>query len=31
MDTIQVEAGQKISAGQQVGTVGNSGTTFGAL
>jgi murein DD-endopeptidase MepM/ murein hydrolase activator NlpD len=31
MDTIQVEAGQKISAGKQVGTVGNSGTTFGAL
>jgi len=31
MDTIQVEAGQKISAGQQVWTVGNSGTTFGAL
>ena len=31
MDTIQVEAGQSISAGQQIGTVGNSGTTFGAL
>lgn len=31
MDTIQVEAGQKIWAWQQVWTVGNSGTTFGAL
>lgn len=31
MDTIQVEAGQKISAWQQIGTVGNSWTTFGAL
>lgn len=31
MDIIQVEAGQKISAWQQVWTVGNSGTTFGAL
>ncbi len=31
MDTIQVEAGQKISAGQQVWTVGNSWTTFWAL
>jgi len=31
MDTIQVEAGQKISAWQQIWTVGNSGTTFGAL
>jgi murein DD-endopeptidase MepM/ murein hydrolase activator NlpD len=31
MDIIQVEAGQKISAGQRIGTVGNSGTTFWAL
>jgi len=31
MDTIQVEAGQSISAGQKIWTVGNSGTTFWAL
>jgi hypothetical protein len=31
MDMIQVQAWQRVSAGQQIGTVGNSGTTFGAL
>jgi len=31
MDIIEVEAGQKISVGTRIGTVGNSWTTFGAL
>ncbi|MCF7835427.1 M23 family metallopeptidase [Candidatus Gracilibacteria bacterium] len=31
MDTIEIENGKTVSRGQRIGTVGNSGNTFGAL